>query len=563
MNKYDIKNKYVYNNLYSRRIIRYVLASVLLVCIGAFKTVNAQTYIDVEPDNYPLEVGNLNKAIEEHGADGVIFRLKRGEVYWNDARIRPRDYHLVIEAEEGDGPRPMIRTAVDEIGRDVGRWLQAEGTGVTMRGVYLSGLDEQFNMTGQMQVRAKMPIYLDDVMYEYADQSLLRHNVDSVSYFITNSHIRKVGREQDPNNGRIIDTRGNHTDSLVVINSTFSDYTHYAVWTWGSVTNYVKLDHNTIIDGGLGFDISLVKEAVITNNLMTSLGWRGNPATLESGMDDHAIFTFVSADLTDFYKDADRSIVFRNNNIGGMNSSYIDLLEKYWEPGKETNPSGQPTNRLFIHDMIIDSTGLALMEQGIVIMENNFTEDENSNSLVFTGRTDLDLLLTYYEEYVSGANEFSEMFDRTETGIGIDTWSDLSYNENAISFTAAERRFPVGNLNYWPSEYMDAWQAGLTAPNLTNTERGAHQPDNFLLINAYPNPFNPTTNIAYELPHSAEVTLEVYNVTGSSVFKVEKGLQSAGKYTLQLDGSNLTSGVYVVKLAAGNDIRVAKITLIK
>jgi len=560
----NVNNKVHVSKIKRGKIMKkYAFLGVLLISMGVFATVSAQTYIDVEPDNYPLEVGSLNNAIENHGADGVIFRLKRGEVYWNDARIRPLDYHLVIEAEEGDGPRPMIRTAVDETGSDVGRWMQAEGSGLTLRGIYLCGLDEEFNMTGQMQIREKMAVYLDDVMYEYADQSLLRHNVDSVSYYITNSYIRKVGREQDPNNGRIIDTRGNHTDSLVIINSTLSDFTHYGFWTWGSVTNYVKLDHNTIIDGGLGLDISLVKEAVITNNLITSVGWRGNPATLESGMDDHAIFTFVSADPTEFYNDADRSIVFRNNNIGGMKSSYIDLLEKYWEPGMATNPSGQPTNRLFIHDMIIDSTGLDLLDKGIIVMEDNFTESEGPEGLVFSSRTDLNLLLTYYEQYVGGANEFSEMFDRTETGIGENTWSDLSYNQNAISFTGAEKRYPVGNLNYWPQEYIDSWLAGLDAPNLTHSEIIMHQPEEFLLINAYPNPFNPTTNISYVLPNSTDVVLEVYNVVGSRVLRLEEGVKPVGEHTVLIDGSKLTSGIYVVRLVAGNDIKTTKITLIK
>lgn len=528
----------------------------------------AQNYIDVEPDvGYPLEIGNLNEAIENEGADDVVFRLQRGGVYWLDSRIR-REHYLTIVAEEGDGPRPMIRAAVDGTGDDIGRWLDADGSGVTLQSIYLSGLDEEGNRVGQMQVRQVegANVTIDDTYYEYEDQSLIRHNVNGVSYFITNSKFRNVGRESDPDNGRIIDTRGNVTDSLVLRNNTMYGYTHNMFLTFGNVINYLEMDHNTIVDGGMHFTTQMVKEAKITNNLISSVGWRGNNASLESGMDDQAIFIFVSAPDS-IFSDAERNIVISNNNVGSMHADYINLLEENWEPGEPTNPKGEPTDRLFMHDMIIDSTGLELEEQGVLVMENNINEvDGPGGTLEFVERSPMDAILSYYEAYLTNPDgDLPFFYDRDLDNdiIGEDTWPNFAYNQDAESFTHAERGFPLGNLNYWPEEYMTAWLAGDDAPGSTNIDHEDVRPKQFRLVGAYPNPFNPTTQIAYELASSAEVDVTVYNMLGAKVKTIDAGIRPAGSHTVNLEASNMASGVYMVRMQVGNEIQGMKVTLLK
>lgn len=120
----------------------------------------------------------------------------------------------------------------------------------------------------------------------------------------------------------------------------------------------------------------------------------------------------------------------------------------------------------------------------------------------------------------------------------------------------------------------------LTADNsvtLTNTDitslnlrakgldkQQADVPDTFDLAPSYPNPFNPSTTIQYQLPQQEAVRLEVFDMAGRNVRTLIAGeQQEAGTHTLRFDASNLSSGMYFVRLQAGSFQEIQKITLIK
>ena len=64
----------------------------------------------------------------------------------------------------------------------------------------------------------------------------------------------------------------------------------------------------------------------------------------------------------------------------------------------------------------------------------------------------------------------------------------------------------------------------------------------------YPNPFNPSTTIHYELATGSRVTLKVYNVLGQEVATLVDQEKPAGVYDVQFDGRHLSSGTYVYRL---------------
>jgi hypothetical protein len=92
-------------------------------------------------------------------------------------------------------------------------------------------------------------------------------------------------------------------------------------------------------------------------------------------------------------------------------------------------------------------------------------------------------------------------------------------------------------------------------------------PTNFVLYSNFPNPFNPTTNIRFDLPEQANVKIQVVDVLGRQVMEVSEGRMSAGVKTVTLNGSKLSSGVYYYKVVAEGQTKTysqsSKFTLVK
>ena len=86
-------------------------------------------------------------------------------------------------------------------------------------------------------------------------------------------------------------------------------------------------------------------------------------------------------------------------------------------------------------------------------------------------------------------------------------------------------------------------------------------PPAFVLHPAYPNPFNPTTTIRYELPNDSHVSLKVYNVLGSEVTTLVDGMKTAGYHYAVLNAADLSSGVYFYRLSAGDFSNTKKVLL--
>jgi hypothetical protein len=85
----------------------------------------------------------------------------------------------------------------------------------------------------------------------------------------------------------------------------------------------------------------------------------------------------------------------------------------------------------------------------------------------------------------------------------------------------------------------------------------------FALYQNYPNPFNPTTTISFSIPSPAFISLKVYDILGNEVATLVNQERPAGEYEINLDASNLTSGVYFYRLNAGRFTEMKKMILMK
>lgn len=87
--------------------------------------------------------------------------------------------------------------------------------------------------------------------------------------------------------------------------------------------------------------------------------------------------------------------------------------------------------------------------------------------------------------------------------------------------------------------------------------------NNFNLEQNYPNPFNPSTTINYTLGERSAVKLKVYDVLGNEVANLVNTTQEAGKHSINFDGANLASGLYIYTLNTGNFTSSKKMMLLK
>jgi hypothetical protein len=84
----------------------------------------------------------------------------------------------------------------------------------------------------------------------------------------------------------------------------------------------------------------------------------------------------------------------------------------------------------------------------------------------------------------------------------------------------------------------------------------------------FPNPFNPTTTISYQLPAVSEVELIIYNIKDQKVKTLVNGVFPAGDHSVIWNGRDsnckpVSSGIYFLKLKAGDFQKVKKMILIK
>ena len=88
-------------------------------------------------------------------------------------------------------------------------------------------------------------------------------------------------------------------------------------------------------------------------------------------------------------------------------------------------------------------------------------------------------------------------------------------------------------------------------------------PDTFMLDKIYPNPFNPATSIYFGIPTGSKVLVQIYNLQGQVVETLANNHMAAGYHALVWDAGDNSSGVYFVKMVAGDYVATQKLLLVK
>ncbi len=106
------------------------------------------------------------------------------------------------------------------------------------------------------------------------------------------------------------------------------------------------------------------------------------------------------------------------------------------------------------------------------------------------------------------------------------------------------------------------------AVRILSTAKSEVLPREFAIKQNFPNPFNPTTQIAYDVPHAEQVRIDIYNVLGQRVVTVVDAPHQPGRYSITWSGTDesgrgVASGVYLYRITAGTFVESKKMMLLK
>ena len=145
---------------------------------------------------------------------------------------------------------------------------------------------------------------------------------------------------------------------------------------------------------------------------------------------------------------------------------------------------------------------------------------------------------------------------------------DVNDSDHDFDGTNGRLVFQVGNNCIPRNQYVAVQSNWVNTGTAGVNSDESLIPKEFALYDNYPNPFNPTTQIAVDLPEAATTEITVWNIMGQRVATLYSGDLNAGHHTLNFDGRDsngkqLTSGMYLYRVAAGKYNATKKMTLMK
>jgi len=154
-------------------------------------------------------------------------------------------------------------------------------------------------------------------------------------------------------------------------------------------------------------------------------------------------------------------------------------------------------------------------------------------------------------------NNSYSVSDTIDPGSGY--WVKVSGNGTLVLSSSGTEQIPsASKIKIIPTDELPP-----SPPDHDIQDVKSEIPDRFSLERNYPNPFNPTTVIRYQIPLASRVKLTIYNLLGQEVTTLVDEVQEAGYKSVKWDAQRISSGIYFYKLQAGSFTSVKKMMLIK
>lgn len=217
----------------------------------------------------------------------------------------------------------------------------------------------------------------------------------------------------------------------------------------------------------------------------------------------------------------------------------------------------------------VADNGLGLDHYGPFSTIRSFTTAISPPTLISPTNGQQGVLLnpTLVWNSVAGRTHYSFMISRNVN------FTDTAYSSTSDTtfFVLPTNTLEINTLYYWKVRSQDSVGFGIySAPwsfrsRLTGNINMMSEiiPSDYKLFSNYPNPFNPTTKIKFDLPKSSFVKINVFDITGKMINEIVNMNLNAGSYETEFNGSNLSSGIYYYRIEAGNFVETKKMILIK
>jgi hypothetical protein len=253
------------------------------------------------------------------------------------------------------------------------------------------------------------------------------------------------------------------------------------------------------------------------------------------------------------------TLVF-NYNDNEMNGNTESDLKLFKSTNSGTNWTLQSASTVNITDNTITLTGMDGFSRWTAANSNSpmpvelvsFTSNVNDRNVILNWKTNKET-----------NNKGFEIERKILNGI----WVKVGYKDGkgttneATTYTFDDMKLNSGKYNYRLKQ-ID-FNGNFAYHNLNGTlEIGI--PAKFSLSQNYPNPFNPVTKIDFELPADSKISIRIFDITGREVLNsINNEYRSAGYYTVTVDGSRLSSGVYFYKLTSDKFTATKKMIVLK
>jgi hypothetical protein len=513
--------------------------------------------------------------------------------YIFDAAITAKENFAVIGIPNpSTGKLPCIQPDVLSGGAIPGSLfvLSGQGTQGTFKNLYL--LDISINNTidyaggfGIALSADSIRLVVDNVVFEQWSQFAISYAGNWDKFYITNCKFRNMTTQPTQYYvGEVLRNRNDigafKTDTIIMRYNTMICVSGYATAATGGIVNYYEFSHNNVVWTFKNlFFLDRMVNAKFDNNIFYGVYTGGQARNEFSGGWDSFTAGTVASIITMGPLDSTTAAILLGHASTGAGDPAAELLRKvevknnvyfwpssvtsFWTSWNDTATVDSIYTPVFMNAQSVGLFSDATGHPGFVQSGNQNVDPGFGATIpaVFTQATNG---LKDWFTAVRGGSGTTQLYGYQNTqvatsGIWTPPWplpetADMKYTNASLKTGGTDGR-PIGDP--W-------WFNGTNGGSTGVVAQTAPVPHGFSLSEAYPNPFNPTTNIDYTLNKAGVTSLKVYNILGQVVSTlVDNAYQNAGSYKVNVDMSHATSGVYFYILEQGGNRIAHKMLLLK